>query len=100
MYVYTVMVYALNFTLKLSSYGTAQFKLDRTRVRHGLNMTRFSFHTCASLRVHARLMTSNLPCKTLMHALDVCTDAHVHVRNAHAKFGLHMHVNCKPRIAE
>ena len=35
-------------------------------------MTHFSFHTCASLRMHTRLMTSNLLCKTLLYALDVC----------------------------
>ena len=27
-------------------------------------------------------------------------DARMHVRNAHAKFGLRMHANCKPRTAE
>ena len=27
-------------------------------------------------------------------------DARVHVRNAHAKFGLCIHPNCKPRTAE
>ena len=27
-------------------------------------------------------------------------DAHLHVRNAHAKFGLRVHANCKPRTAE
>ena len=27
-------------------------------------------------------------------------DARVHVRNAHAKFGLHVQANCKPRTAE
>ena len=53
-------------------YGTAQFKLDRTRVQHGLDTTRFSFHTNASMRVYARLMTSILPCITLVYALDVC----------------------------
>ena len=55
------------------TYGTAQFKLDRTRVQQGHNTTRFSFHTLASLCVHARLVTSNLPCKALVYALDVCT---------------------------
>ena len=35
-------------------------------------MTRFSFQMHASLCVHARLVTSNLPCKALMYALDVC----------------------------
>ena len=54
------------------TYGTAQFKLDRTCVQHGLDMTHFSFHTRASLRVHARLVMSNLPCKALVYALDMC----------------------------
>ena len=52
---------------------TAQFKLNRTRVQQGHDTTRFSFHKRASLRVHARLVTSNLPCKALVCALDVCT---------------------------
>ena len=53
-------------------YGTAQFKLDRIRMWHGLNTTHFSFYTHASMRVHARLMTSNLSFKALMYALDMC----------------------------
>ena len=81
-------------------YNTAQFKLDRTRVQHGLNMTRFSFHTCASLHVHARLMMSNLPCIALVYALDVRT-IHACMSGMHtAKFGLHVYANCKPRTAE
>ena len=54
-------------------YSIAQFKLDKTCVQHGLNATRFSFHTCASMHVHTRLMTSNLPCIALVYTLDVCT---------------------------
>ena len=54
-------------------YSTAQFKLDRTRMQQGHDTTHFSFHMRASLRVHARLMTSSLPCKALVYALDVCT---------------------------
>ena len=54
-------------------YGTAQFKIDRTRMRHGLDTTHFSFYMHASMRVHARLMTSNLLCKSLVYALDMCT---------------------------
>ena len=53
--------------------ATAQFKLDRTRVQHGLNMTCFTFCTHASMRVHARLMTSNLSFRALVYTLDVCT---------------------------
>ena len=52
-------------------YSTAQFKLDRTSVQHGLDTTCFSFHRRASMHVHARLMTSNLPCIALVYALDV-----------------------------
>ena len=55
------------------NYGTAQFKLDRTRVQQGHNMTRFSFHMHTSLRVHATLVTSNLLCKALVYAPDMCT---------------------------
>ena len=53
-------------------YSTAQFKLDRTRTQHGLDTTRFSFHMHASLRVHTRLVMSNLPCKALVYTLGVC----------------------------
>ena len=56
-----------------TSYGIAQFKLDRTRIQQGHDTTRFSFHTHPSLRVHARLVTSNLSYKALMYELDVCT---------------------------
>ena len=35
-------------------------------------MTCFSFHMHASLRVQARLVMSNLPCKALVYALDMC----------------------------
>ena len=55
------------------NYGIAQFKLDSTFMQQGHDTTRFSFHTRASLRVHARLVTSNLPCKALIYALDMCT---------------------------
>ena len=55
MYICTVECKKVNLT-----YGTAQFELDRTRGQHGLDTTRFSFHTRAIMRVHARKMTSNL----------------------------------------
>ena len=54
-------------------YGTAQFKLDRARMQQGHDTTHFSFRTRASLHMHARLVTSNLPCKALVYALDVFT---------------------------
>ena len=66
------------------TYGTAQFKLDRTRIQQGtFFMARFSFHMHASLRVTSRLVMSNLPCKALVYALDVCT---MHVCTS----GMHM----------
>ena len=48
-------------------YSTAQCKLERRLMRYGLNTTRCSFYTCASMHVHARLMMSNLSFKTLMY---------------------------------
>ena len=39
-------------------------------MQHGLDTTHFSFHMRASMRVYARLMTSNL---ALVYALDMCT---------------------------
>ena len=65
-------VHCPNYLLSSYNYGTAQFKLDRTRVQHGLNTTRFSFYMRASMRVHTRLMTSYLLLKTLVYTLDVC----------------------------
>ena len=53
-------------------YCTAQFKLDRICIQQGHYTTCFSFHTLASLHVHAKLMKSNLPCKALVYTLDVC----------------------------
>ena len=41
-------------------------------MQQGHNTTHFSVHTHAHLRVHEKLMTSNLPCKALMYAPDVC----------------------------
>ena len=81
-------------------YSTAKFKLNRTRVQLGYDMTRFSFRTRASLHVHARLVML----KPAMQSSCVHTrrlhDACVHVRNAHAKFRLRVHANCKPRTVE
>ena len=41
----------------IHTYGTAQFKVDKTRVWHVLDTTRFSFCTRAGMRVLARPMT-------------------------------------------
>ena len=80
-------------------YNTAQFKLDRTCVKHGLDTTFFISHACKCV----------CPCKIgdvkptmqsfRVHTRRVC-NAHMHVRNVHAKFGLRVHANCKPRTAE
>ena len=73
-----MLLLANGYTIKLGlelrcSYSTAQFKLDSARMQQGHDTTLFSFHTHASLHVYARLVISNLPCKALMYALDVCT---------------------------
>ena len=54
-------------------YSTARFKLERTPMRYGLDMTDISFYTCASMYTHARLMMSHLSFKTLCtYAIDKC----------------------------
>ena len=79
---------------------TAQFKLDRTRVQHGLDTTCFSFHMCASMKCTRKIddvkptVQSSCVCTRCVH------DARVHVRNAHTKFGLRVHANCKSRTME
>ena len=90
--------------MRLSSilflYSTAQFKLDRTRnaarARHD---TFFILHACKPSC--ARKVDDVKP---TVQSSRVCTrrvhDARVHVRNAHAKFGLCVQANCKPRTAE
>ena len=65
-----------------SIHGTAQFKLDSAHVQQEHDTTRFLFHTHASLHVHARLVTSNLLCKVLMYALDMCT-MHAYMSGMH-----------------
>ena len=52
-----------------------QLNLNLTEHVCGKGMARhiFLFHTHESLCVHARLVTSNLPCKALVYALDLCT---------------------------
>ena len=79
----------------VTSYGTAQFKLDRTCMQHGFDMTCFSFHTyaCKIGDVKPTMQSSHVYTRHVH-------DARVHVRNVHAKFGLRMHANCKPRTAE
>ena len=79
-------------------YSTAQFKLDRTCVQQGHNMF-FISHVCkplcASKVDHVKPTVQSSRVRTRrVH------DAHVHVRNAHAKFGLHVQANCKLRTAE
>ena len=50
-----------------------QLNLNLTEHACSKGTAHFSFHTRASLPMHARLMTSNLLCKALMYALHVCT---------------------------
>ena len=82
----------------LRKYGTAQFKLDRTRMQQRHD-TFFISHACKP--ACARKVGD---VKYTVQSSHVCTirvhDARVHVRNAHSKFGSHVHANCKPRTAE
>ena len=71
-------------------YSTAQFKLDRTCMQHGLDTTCFSFHMRASMRVHARLMMSNLPCIAHVRTRRL-HDAHV----PHDMFFIHMRASMR-----
>ena len=71
------------------SYGTAQFKLDRTHVQQGHDMTHFSFHTCATEPACARKIGDVKPTVQNSHVRTRRVhDVHVHVRNAHTKFVL------------
>ena len=83
-----------------ATYGTAQFKLDRTCVQQGHKTTCFFIsHTC---KPSCARKVDNV--KATVHSSRVRTrrvhDTHVYVRNAHAKFGLHVQANCKPKIAK
>ena len=84
----------------VATYGAAQFKLDSTCVQQGHDMTHFLFHKCA-MPLCARKIGYVKP---TMQSSRVRTrhmhDAHMHVRNAHAKLGLRVHANCKPRRAK
>ena len=58
----------------LATYSTAQFKLDRTSVQHGLDMTCFSVHTHAS-KIDDVKPTVQSP--------------HVHTRGVHDSLQMH-----------
>ena len=77
-------------------YGTAQFKMRAAWARHD---TFFISHACKP--ACARKINDVKP---TMQSSCVRTrrvhDARVHVRNAHAKFILRVHTNCKPSTAE
>ena len=84
--------------MKVHSYGTAQFKLDKTRVRQVLNTTRFSFCTRASMRMLARSMTQKLSSRALVYALDVCTIICTSTRACKERTHLGVYTNYKPSI--
>ena len=83
------------------TYGTAQFKLDSIQVQQGHKTTSFSFHihTC---KPACACKIGDI--KPIVQSFSVCIThvyvARVHVRNAHAKFELHMHANCKPMTGD
>ena len=63
----------MSIILKKGDQNTIQLNLNLTENACSKDTTHFSFHTRASLHVHARLVTSNLLCKALVYALDACT---------------------------
>ena len=85
-------------------YSTAQCKFERRLMRYGLNTTRCSFYTCTNMHVHARLMMSNLPFKTLMYVRS--RRVHDNLQTDTCLSGTHMpnldyeYENCKTRTAE
>ena len=87
--------------VNLNMYGTAQFTVNLTEHTCSKGTIRYFFisHTCKP--ACARKIGDVKP---TIQSSRVWTrrvhDVHVHVRNAHAKFGLLVHANCKPRTAE
>ena len=83
----------------VATYGAAQFKLDSTYVQQGHDTTFLISHACKPScarkigDVKPTVQSSRVRTRH-MH------DAHMHVRNAHAKLRLRVHANCKPRRAE
>ena len=80
-------------------YSTAQLNLTEHTCSKARHDTFFISHACKP--VCARKIGDVKP---TMQSSHVCTrrvhDARMHVRNSHAKFGLRVHANCKPKTAE
>ena len=79
--------------------GTAQFKLDRTHVQHGLDITHFSFYTHASMHVHKFddvkpvVHSSCVHTRCVHNSLQCMSGTHMPNLN-------YMHTNCKLTTAE
>ena len=78
-----------------------QLNLNLTAHAYSKGTTRHVFISHACKLACARKIGD---IKLTVQSSRVCTrrvhDARVHVRNAHAKFGLRVHTNCKPRTVE
>ena len=80
------------------SYGTAEFKLNRTHMQQGHD-TFFISHACNPACAHKIGDVKPTMQSSRVHTRRV-HDARGHVRNAHAKFALCVHANCKPMTAK
>ena len=85
----------------LNTASTVQFNLNLTEHACSKGMTRLIFHFA---RMQAFVAHKVDDIKPIVQSSCVCTrcvhNVCVHVRNAHAKFGLHVQAICKPRTAE
>ena len=75
----------ITIVLVLMKYGTAQFKLNRTRMQHGLDMARFFIlHACKHACVYKIENIKPIIQSSCVHTRRVHDNL-----QAHAKFGLH-----------
>ena len=79
--------------------NTVQLNLKFTERACSKGMTRVFSHACkpaCASKIGDVKPAVQSSCVRTRRVHDAC----VHVRNAHAKFGLRVHANCKPRTVE
>ena len=88
---------ALKFRSYIHNLNLTEHACSKGLTRHVFHFTRMQACVCARKidDVKPTVQSSRVCTRHVQFA-----DAHVHVRNAHAKFGLRVHANCKPRTAE
>ena len=67
----SLILFQCMYMFRKSNKFMVQLNLNLTE--HLCGMALFSFLTYASIHIHARLMTSNLPFRALVYTSDVCT---------------------------